>query len=243
MSRKLLIGIAFFNIFLATAGCTGSPMEDLSIQETVTVTISPAARYTHLAVVTCASTIDQANFEISEAVPSQATANLLIQLGEPAQVPPFAAQIAVEELAIVIHGNNPVGSLTLDEVQKLFNGTIQDWSELGGADGAVQVWSLLEADETRQLFIQQVLNHGLFTTNAYLAPSPEIMVTAIEGNQFAIGFLPKSWSSPNLVSILPGVSFPVLVLADAPLRGASEELVTCLQGDLGQEVLTAFYAN
>ncbi|MEN8242544.1 MAG: substrate-binding domain-containing protein [Chloroflexota bacterium] len=240
--RHLLIGLIVLTL-LGAAGCTENPAEETTVQEVVTVAITPAARHTNLAVVTCASTINAAAFEISEAFSSQAEADLLIQLGEPNPMPGFAAQIAVEELAIVIHRANPAGSLTLDQVQQLFSGTIQNWEELGGAGGTVQVWSLLEADETRQVFIQQVLNNGLLATNTSLAPSPEIMLSSIAGNHFSIGYLPKSWATQELVSILPGVRFPVLVLAESQPQGPAADLVSCLQGELGQQVLTAFFPN
>jgi ABC-type molybdate transport system substrate-binding protein len=229
-------------ILVGITGCA-EPPQTVSELEVITVAITPAARYTNLAVVTCAATIKEASFEISEMYASQAEADLLIRLGEPQPAASFAAQIANDELAIVLHPDNPAGSLTLDQVQQLFSGSIQNWADLDGVQAPVEVWSLLDADEARQIFIHKVLNNGLLATNAYLAPSPEIMVTSIAGKPSAIGYLPKSWTTPELASILPGVKLPVLVLADGQLQGAAARLVSCLQGEIGQEVLSAFYPN
>ena len=94
LRRLLLIGMVTFSL-LGAAGCAEDPSEEIAIHQVVTVSITPAARHTNLAVVTCASTISEADFEITEVFSSLAEADLLIQLGEPDPLPAFAAQLAV----------------------------------------------------------------------------------------------------------------------------------------------------
>jgi hypothetical protein len=241
MKKTLLISLSLIALLFASSCSQETP--EIESLDVVTVAITPSARHTSLAVSTCASTISNASFEISEVYPSQAEADLVIRLGEPNPPAVFAAQIAVEELVIVLHPDNPAGSLTLDQVQKLFGGNIQNWADLGGANDPVTVWSLLPADETRGIFVQLVLNNGLIASNAFLTPNPEIMASTIASNSGAIGYLPKSWSTPDLSAILPGVSFPVLVIAEVQPQGAAQELVACLQGELGQELLSAYFPD
>jgi hypothetical protein len=241
MKKTLLISFALV-IFLIASGCS-QDQPQAGPQEVVTVAITPSARHTSLAVSTCASTINAASFEISELYPSQAEADLVIRLGEPDIPATFAAQIATEELVIILHPDNPAGSLTLDQVQQLFDGNIHNWSDLGGANEPVSVWSLLPTDETRHIFVQSVLNNGLIASNASLAPHPEMMASTVADNPAAIGYLPQSWTSPDLSAILPGVSIPVLVISESQPQGAARELVACLQGELGQELLSAYFPN
>jgi DNA-binding transcriptional LysR family regulator len=241
MKKTLLISLTLIVLLFAVSCSQEEP--EIEPLDVVTVAITPSARHTSLAVSTCASTISEANFEISEVYPSQAKADLVIRLGEPDPPAAFTTQIAEEELVIVLHPDNPAGSLTLDQVQQLFGGNIQDWSDLGGAGDSVIVWSLLPADETRQIFVQKVLNNGLIATNAFLAPHPEKMASTIADNPAAIGYLPQSWTNPDLSSILPGVSIPVLVTSASQPQGAAHELVACLQGELGQELLSAYFPN
>jgi phosphate transport system substrate-binding protein len=240
--RALLIFLALWVLFGA-AGCTEGLPEIAATQELVRVAITPAARHTGLAVSTCAATISGASFEVSEVYASQAEADLQIRLGEPQPAAAFAAQIASEELVIVLHPDNTASSLTLNQVQQLFSGNIHSWAELGGEDIAVQVWSLLPADETRRAFIQTVLGGNQLATTASLAPTPEIMAATVASHPAAIGFLPRSWNAPDLTAILPGVSMPVLVVAESEPQGAARELVACLQGEVGQEALVAFFPD
>jgi hypothetical protein len=230
-------------VTILAAGCSSDPIEPTPAPQIIRVAITPAARETGLAVSTCAAGISGAHFEITEVYASQAQADLVIRLGEPTPASGFAAQIAREDLVVVIHPDNPAGSLTLDEVQQLFTGKIQNWAEIGGDDAPVQVWSPLPADETRTAFTHGVLENGMIATTAFLAPTPQIMADTIASTPNAIGFLARSWSRGPLTAILPGVSLPVLVVAESEPQGAARELVVCLQSDAGQELLSAFFPN
>lgn len=240
--RAALLWLAVI-LLLSAAGCKQENTQVEITPEVVRVAITPAARYTGLAVSTCASGIQGADFEIQESYAGQAKADLLVRLGEPYPAATFAAQIAEEELTIVLNPANPAGSLTLEQVQALFSGRVKNWTAVGGVDAPVQVWSLLPADETREVFVQIVLQNGLIVTTAQLAPTPELMAETIASNPNAIGFLPKSWITSDLTAILPGVSMPVLVVSDQEPTGAARQLVICLQSAAGQEMLQAFFPN
>lgn len=41
---------------------------------------------------------------------------------------------AIEGLVFVVNANNPVDSLSVEQVQKIYTGEITNWSEVGGAD-------------------------------------------------------------------------------------------------------------
>ena len=45
--------------------------------------------------------------------------------------------IARDALAVIVHPANPIASLTLTEVQKIFLGQITNWRDLGGADATI----------------------------------------------------------------------------------------------------------
>ena len=45
-----------------------------------------------------------------------------------------------EKIAIIVGADNPYnGNLTIDQFAKIFRGEITDWSEIGGASGAIRV--------------------------------------------------------------------------------------------------------
>jgi phosphate transport system substrate-binding protein len=142
---------------------------------------------------------------------------------------------------LIVHPANQSASLTLEQVADIFSGHMRRWSEIGGDDRDIQVWAPLQADETRQIFQQGVLQGGVVTPNAFLAPHPSAMLEAVSGNLDAIGYLPKAWSTGEVATIYLGIHMPVLVVADEEPQDAARELVACLQGELGQSILEPFY--
>ncbi len=47
--------------------------------------------------------------------------------------------IALDGIAVIVHPNNPVASLSIAQVRSIFTGEIADWSELGGVPGPIKV--------------------------------------------------------------------------------------------------------
>ncbi len=229
-------------LVLLVSGC-GSPSAGSPVptREIITVSITPESRPATLAVTACSATLPGAAVRIEEAYPAQASGDLLIRLGEPDSPPAFAAQIAEEELVVILNPDNPAASLTPDDIQALFGGQIIHWSNLGGAEAAVAVWSLLPAGESRLVFEQSIMQGVPFVSSASLAPDPQAMQQAVLADRNAIGFLPRATSQPELTKIGLGIRLPVLVTASQQPVGTVAEMAACLQGEIGQQALAPFY--
>ena len=235
--KRLLV----FLILLS--GCTTAEIATETPETvTLTVVISPAVFPVRLAVSTCGAQTPEAVVFIREGFTGQADADLMIRLGEPVNFPPFMAQVAQEEIVLVVNLGNQAGSMTLDQVADVFSGRIHNWSVIGGSDAEIQVWTFMEADETRQIFDREVLGGGRVVPSALLAPHPSAMLEAISRDPLAVGYIPKAWSTGEVSTILLGIQLPVLVVAGEVPQGAARELVACLQGELGQEIILPFYS-
>ncbi|NJR20734.1 MAG: phosphate ABC transporter substrate-binding protein [Richelia sp. CSU_2_1] len=76
-----------------------------------------------------------------------------------------AVPVALDRIAIVVGANNPLtGGLTATQVQDIFKGNIQDWSQVGGPAGAVKVINRPQVSGTHQTFKEQVLGGANFGT-------------------------------------------------------------------------------
>jgi phosphate transport system substrate-binding protein len=191
----------------------------------------------------CATQIGGLEIVLEERFPEFFDADLRIQIGEPQQAAAFAAQIAQEELTVIVNPQNPISSLTTDEIQRLFSGQIVNWSQLDGDDAPVAVWVPLDGDNTRSLFEEMVLDGFQIASSANLAPDPAAMQQAVGGNPYAIGYITHAnlTSSDDLHPILLGVRLPVLVLAESTPQDAVSQLAACLQSGPGQEMLAEIY--
>ena len=60
--------------------------------------------------------------------------------------------MALDGVAVVIHPNNTVGDLTVDQIAKIYTGEITNWKELGGTDAVIAVYGREAGSGTRGAF-------------------------------------------------------------------------------------------
>ena len=60
--------------------------------------------------------------------------------------------IALDGIAIVVHPDNPVENLTQTQIRDIFNGSIDNWNEVGGADRPIVLVSREAGSGTRNAF-------------------------------------------------------------------------------------------
>jgi len=65
--------------------------------------------------------------------------------------------IAIDGLAIIVHPDNPLSTLTVAQVARLFAGEVSNWRELGGADIAVKLFARDDRSGTYDTFKELVL--------------------------------------------------------------------------------------
>ncbi|TGK03792.1 phosphate ABC transporter substrate-binding protein [Leptospira semungkisensis] len=77
--------------------------------------------------------------------------------------------IGYDGIAIVVHPENPVSKLTLDQVSKVFSGEINDWSKLGGKPGPIHVLLRNDKSGTTAYFETHILRQRDLGEKAYQA--------------------------------------------------------------------------
>lgn len=97
--------------------------------------------------------------------------------------------IAIDGIAVVNHPENPVKDLTLDQVKGIFEGSIKNWSEVGGADADIVVVIREEGSGTRDAFAEIVLGDSTFMAEAIIQNSTGAVREAVSQDVNAIGFI------------------------------------------------------
>ena len=98
--------------------------------------------------------------------------------------------IARDGIAVVVHPDNPVSDLSLDQIRDIFSGKIVNWSEVGGADAAITVAAREEGSGTRDAFMELVMGKdALILDNAILQSSNGAIRTVVSTTPNAIAFL------------------------------------------------------
>nr|WP_298166689.1 substrate-binding domain-containing protein [uncultured Pseudomonas sp.] len=99
--------------------------------------------------------------------------------------------IALDGLAIILHPNNPLGSLRSDQVAQIFAGEIKDWAELGGLPGTINLYARDGNSGTYDTFKELVLNaHGKsLSASAKRFESSEQLSDSVSRDFQGIGFI------------------------------------------------------
>jgi ABC-type phosphate transport system substrate-binding protein len=78
---------------------------------------------------------------------------------------PASQPVTLDTIALAVGINNPFkGGLTSAQVQDIFKGNAQDWSNVGGPAGPIKVINRPEVSGTHQTFKEQVLSGANFGT-------------------------------------------------------------------------------
>ena len=65
--------------------------------------------------------------------------------------------VAADGIAIIVHPDNPIENLTLEQIAKIFGGEIKNWKELGWEDAEIHVVTREYGSGTRATFEEHVL--------------------------------------------------------------------------------------
>lgn len=109
-------------------------------------------------------------------------------------VDPVEHIIARDAIAVIVHPENPVNQLTLQQISDIYSGKIDNWSEVGGEDRPIVRLSRETNSGTHVYFLETVLRMGdsddktLFSTNTLLLPSSEGIISEVRQNPNAIGY-------------------------------------------------------
>ena len=112
--------------------------------------------------------------------------------------------IARDAIAVIVHLDNPIDHLTLQQISDIYSGKINNWSELGGEDRTIVRLSRETNSGTHVYFLEEVLrlgdksNNTLFSPDTLLLPSSEVISAEIRDNPNAIGYDGLGYVTPDM---------------------------------------------
>jgi hypothetical protein len=154
---------------------------------------------------------------------------LVIRLGEPADLDLPSYQVGNEDLLIIVNPQNPITSLTTAQARCLFTGQIQNWLELGGLDQKVHVWVFSSDDDIWQFFSRDILAGSPVTSTAHLAASLADMSHSVGTDIAAIGLFTLHLKTEEVSSVYNFATVPVLAITSNDPGIALQRLISCLQ--------------
>ncbi len=114
---------------------------------------------------------------------------------------PVPFGIALDGIIPVVHKDNPVNDLSLDQLKAIYEGKIRNWKEVGGEDLPITVISRDSSSGTFVVWNEVVLRGGRVTPRGQLLPSNGAITQAVSGNRNAIGYIGIGYLDDSLKSI------------------------------------------
>jgi phosphate transport system substrate-binding protein len=163
-------------------------------------------------------------------------------------------EIARDGLAIVVHKSNPVNDLTLDQIQMLFSGDVQNWKTLGGHDKPVQLIMREEGSGTREAFIKLVMGKTLVSRKSLVQESNGAVRELVRLDPAAVGYMSLGLVGSELKAVRVNGIEPVseqvksgkyklsrpflfVLRKDRTLRPQAQEFIDFVMSDEGQKTL------
>jgi phosphate transport system substrate-binding protein len=165
--------------------------------------------------------------------------------------------LARDGIALITHPSQTVTNLTIDQIRQIYAGEITNWSEVGGADAAIDVVSREEGSGTRTAFEEMVMGADtVITATAILQSSNGAVRTTVAGDKNAIGFLSFGYLDTTVKALsVNGIAGtvenakngtypivrPLLLLTKGEATGLVKEFIDYCLSDAGQEIVAKDY--
>jgi phosphate transport system substrate-binding protein len=131
-------------------------------------------------------------------------------------VAPVEHVVALDAIAVVLNPGNPIDQLSIPQIADLFTGRITNWRDVGGENRPVVLASRESNSGTYVYFLEEVVRRGdsdnpdLFSPEALLLPSSEVIGLEVSQNPNAIGYDGLGYVTPSqkTVKVAPSESGP-----------------------------------
>jgi phosphate transport system substrate-binding protein len=102
---------------------------------------------------------------------------------------PYYVIIGYDALAVYVHPDNPVATLSRAQLKALFTGTLRNWREVGGANAPVELVTirLTTGAGTADFFREQILEGAAFAPTRVI-PHPRDVMAYVAAHPHAIAF-------------------------------------------------------
>jgi len=98
-------------------------------------------------------------------------------------------EIAKDGLAIIIHPDNPIHDLTMEQIRAVYTGKIANWKDLDGKDAKIHVITREEGSGTRDAFETLLMDKNPITPKAIVQDSNGSVRLLVSDDINAIGFI------------------------------------------------------
>jgi phosphate transport system substrate-binding protein len=164
-----------------------------------------------------------------------------------------AETIAIDGIAVIVHGSNPLNNLSVEQIRDIYTGAISDWSQIsgGGKSGRIAVVSREAGSGTRGAF-EELVGFTKLVAGANESTSTGAIKAGIAQNPDAIGYISLgsldssvkalpvggvAATSANVVNGSYKLARPFIVLSKADAHAESKAFLEWMLSPGGQAIV------
>lgn len=133
--------------------------------------------------------------------------------------------VALDGLAILVHSSNPVASLDMDQLRRIYVGQITNWKQVGGSDTPIVVYSRDSNSGTYGFFQENVLKNQNWGKAVRFLPSTSEEAREVSRTQGGIAYGGVAYfrgkSNTKIIPIAAKKGGPPIAPTEANVRNKS----------------------
>lgn len=114
--------------------------------------------------------------------------------------------VAVDSISVVVHPDNAIDSLSIEELDRIYSGSITNWSEVGGPNAPIKVYTRGSDSGATTVFSSRVFEQSgrAISSEATELSSSEEMASSVRNDPTAIGFVATAFERGTKALSLEG---------------------------------------
>lgn len=120
--------------------------------------------------------------------------------------------LANDGLSVIVHENNPVKQLTMEQIGAIFSGKITNWKDVGGPDAAIVLYGRQSTSGTYGFFRDTVVKDDYAPTMRNMEGSQAI-VDAVEADTGGVGYVGVGYVKGEDGLVRPNLGIVLVALA------------------------------
>ena len=116
-------------------------------------------------------------------------------------------KVGIDALAVVVHPDNPIRELKIEQLSDIFTGKIKNWKEVGGSDEPILVLSRERNSGTHIYVLEEVVRKGKkdgpeeFAPSVLMMSSSQAIEQEVAENHSAIGYFGLGYLNPRVKAL------------------------------------------
>ncbi|MBN1364755.1 MAG: phosphate ABC transporter substrate-binding protein [Syntrophaceae bacterium] len=159
-----------------------------------------------------------------------------IELAKSKNINPVAHVVAYDAIIPVVHPQNKVKNLSIDQLSQIYQGKITNWKEVGGDDLQIVVISRDSSSGTFESWDHFVMKKAKVMPRAQMLASSGAVVTAVAKNKYAIAYVGIGYVDNNVKPLQVNGITATLDTAMSKEYPLSRELYMYTAGDATGDV-------